>query len=408
MAGKDGIKIAILLGDAGMETLGRARALAEAVQTARPIGRLVTSIAIGLPVGDESLWRRNASWLLEGLSNVVVRRLSWERVLSGNARRMFAPNDLPISLQGIERVTLPRDWGTNFLDCDQWLLLAGPQIGGVYPARPTAVFCSDLAVRRHPGAFAASIYAPYWNDQTAAFRLWRQSGLAVATDPLTAADLVDYAGVRPDKVVALTEPLDLDLPAAPDRLQRDPGQLLVRIEPDDLHGVDMAFRALRGYFSEGGQLRPVIATETPPEAFGPQSQIPQIVLLPDSVRSMLEDLPYERLVSHQRWARLLAQSGSVWMTRRAGGDGRSLRQALRSSARVLSADSPMARLAGEQAGGNLTLLPSVTVDGMVDCLHAFEEAASATVTAAVKASNPRALSREVGFILDRLQEVRHG
>jgi len=131
MAGDDGLKIAVLLGDTKMETLDRARALVEAV---RSVGARVGSIAIGLPTADEVYWRRSASWLLDGLSDVVVRRMSWERVLAQNARRMFAPFNLPISLQGIKRLTLPRDWGTNFLDCDQWLLVAGPEIGGVFPA----------------------------------------------------------------------------------------------------------------------------------------------------------------------------------------------------------------------------------------------------------------------------------
>lgn len=406
MGGDDGLKIAILLGDARMDTLGRARALVQAVQAAQPVGTRVTSIAIGLPVGDEALWRRNASWLLDGLADVVVRRLSWERVLAANARRMFAPLDLPVSLQAIERVTLPRDWGTNFLDCDQWLLVAGPEIGGVYPARPTAVFCADLAARRAPAAYAMSIHAPYWEDQTAAFRMWRQSAVAVASDPLTAADLTSYAGVSPGKVMTLIEPLDLPLPEVPARLVRDPRQLLVRIEPDDLHGVDIVFRGLRRYLAEGGQLRPVIATEAPSEAFGPQSQIPQIAFLPGPVREMLEDLPIERVVSHQRWARLLAQSGSVWITRRAGGDGRTLRQALRSGTPVLCADSSLARSAYELAGGAMTLLPPVTVDGMVDALHAFETDLAQAKPAPVRQPDAARLHREIGFVLDRLAEVR--
>lgn len=402
MAGNDGLKIAVLLGDVTIETLDRARALVEAV---RSIGSRVGSIAIGLPIGDEVSWRRNAGWLSDGLSDVVVRRMSWERVLAENVCRMFAPLNLPVSLQGIERLTLPRDWGTNFLDCDQWLLVAGPDIGGVFPARPTAIFCGNLVARRTPAAVARSMHAPYWDDQTAAFRLWRQSAVAVANSPLIAADLTSYAGVRPEKVITLSVPLDFELPDVPARLQRNPKKLLVRIEPDDAHAVGHVLPALQRYLSEGGGLLPLIATETPIDAFGPKSQIPEIVWLPESVRHMIEGLQIEQLLSHQRWAELLAQSGSVWITSGANSDGGSLRQALRSGARVISLDCQITRLASEQAGGTLELHPQLTVDDMVDTLHRVEADMGNATGSPVKTSDLASLRREIGFVLDRLLEV---
>jgi hypothetical protein len=403
MAGDDGLKIAVLLGDTKMETLNRARALVEAV---RSVGARVGSIAIGLPTADEVYWRRSASWLLDGLSDVVVRRMSWERVLAQNARRMFAPFNLPISLQGIKRLTLPRDWGTNFLDCDQWLLVAGPEIGGVFPAKPTAIFCGSLVARRVPTAVARSIDAPYWDDQTAAFRMWRQSAVAVANSPLTAADLTSYAGVRPEKIVTLSVPLDSRLPDAPARLKRDRRQLLLRIEPDDAHALNVVLPALQRYLSEGGGLLPVIATEAPTAAFGSKSQIPEIIWLPEAVRHMVERLPIEQLVSHQRWAELLALSGNVWITVGANSDGGSLRQALRSGARVISLDCQLTRLASQQAGGAMVLIPQLTVDDMVETLHRVEADMGNASGLPVLTSDLASLRREIGFVLDRLLEVR--
>jgi len=403
MAGVDGLKIAILLGVGTMATLVRARALVEAVRSA---GTRVGSIVIGLPTENEVSWRRSADWLRDGLSDVVVRRMSWERPLAESVRRMFAPLNLPVSLQGIQRVTLPRDWGSNFLDCDQWLLLAGPEIGGVFPARPTAIFCDHLGARRTPTVFASSVHAPYWEDQTTAFRMWRQSAVAVTNNPLTAADLTSYAGVRPEKVITLGVPLDLRPPEVPDRLQRDPRQLLVRMEPNAAHDSDLVLLALQRYLTEGGGLLPVIATELPTDAFGQKSQLPEIVFLPEKVRHMVEGLQIEQLVSYQRWAELLAQSGSVWITAGANSDGLSLRQALRSGARVISLDCQLTHLASEQAGGALTLLPQITVDDMVDTLHRVEADMDNASGLPVKASDLASLRREIGFVLDRLLEVR--
>ena len=163
--------------------------------------------------------------------------------------------------------------------------------------------------------------------------------------------------------------------------------------------------ALQRYLSEGGGLLPLIATETQIDAFGLKSQIPEIVWLPESVRHMIEGLQIEQLLSHQRWAELLAQSGSVWITSGANSDGGSLRQALRSGARVISLDCQITRLASEQAGGTLELHPQLTVDDMVDTLHRVEADMGNAIGSPVKTSDLASLRREIGFVLDRLLEV---
>lgn len=409
MLGDKRLKIGILLGDARLDTLRRARVLAKALLAARPIMRQVGHVAIGLPVGDEQLWRRNAAWLADAADAVTVRRLSWERVLAGNAKRMFAAHPLPVATQAIDRVTLPRDWGSNFLDCDMWMVVAGPEIGGVYPVRPTAIFCSDLAARRVPGAYAAAICAPYWQDQITAFRLWRQSTAVIASDPLTAGDLLDYAGVAPDRIVTLSQPLDLPArnPAKP--AHPDVRELLIRIEPDMLHAVDSAILALRRYLAEGGTLHPIFATEAPPDAFGPSSNIPQIAFLSGQARSMLKDIPVEQIVSHERWERLLDQAAAVWMTREAGCDGASLRQALRSGKPVLAPAGPQADHALGLAGGAMVQYGTLTVDDRVEGLHRLEAmlAKRRPATATIDPDGA-VLSREIGFVVDRLEETSHG
>lgn len=409
MSGDNGLKIAVLLGDARLDTLRRGKVLAEALLASQPILRRATEVTIGLPVGDDTLWRRNAAWLTGNSDAVTVRRLSWERVLTNNAKRMFVAQRLPISLQAIDRVTLPRDWGSNFLDCDRWMVVAGADIGGVYPGRPTAIFCSDLSARRVPFDYAPGIGAPYWQLQTDAFRLWRQSAAVVASDPVTAADLLYYAGVSPDRIVEMSQPLELDPQSSPTAASRDALQLLLRVEPDARHSVDDAILALQQYLLEGGRMRPVIATEALPIAFGRNSNIPQIALLPSQARELLDDIPIAQIVSHERWQRLLDQAAAVWMAREAGCDGAALRQALRSGKPILAPATPQSDRASEQAGGALLKYGTATVDERVDALHRLEELLTKNVEAAPTIAPERSvLNREIGFILDRMEESSHG
>lgn len=402
------LKAAVLLGDTTLETLTRARALVAAVHAAKPLGYFDTEIVAGLPTIEGGWWQEQAQRLTQGLPHAMVRRLAWERVLANDARRMFEALDLPVSLAEVERVTLPRDWGANFLDCDCWLVVGGTSIGGVYPARPTAVFCPDLAQRRIPAAYADSLGSAFWSEQTTAFRLWRQSSAVVATDPTTAEDLVSYAGVSPDNVIELLSPLDCNLPDPPKFLSRSSQWLLLRIEPDLRYGADKVLCGLRQYLAEGGGLRPMLATETPVEAWRRTSVRPEIALLPSSVREILDEVRIEPVTSLEDWTRLLAQHSLAWLPREHGGDGQLLRQALRSGLRVLCADVLVQRQAHRLVEGAATFYKARCASEIADALHHFERDEPAP---SVEAGKPLLgagdLAREIGFVLDRLREAAH-
>lgn len=401
-------KVAVLLGDHGVETLARARGLVQAVLAARPLGCSGTQVAIGLPAADGHEWHERAQRLAQDLPQVTVRRLAWERVPSGNVRRMFEPLDLPVSLAGLDRVTLPRDWGANFLDCDCWLVVSGTVPKGVYPARPTAVFCADLAQRRAPFAYARGMDAPFWSDQLAAFRLWRQSSAVVATDPVTAADLVSYAGIAPEKVIELAHPLDCDLPPQPAHLARASDTLLVRFEPDQRYAGETVLSGLKLYLAEGGGLHPSLAMEMADAESGHDTGRPGDVPAAQDLRDLLGDLRIERIASLADWARLLARHSRVWFPREHGGDGLMTRQALRSGARVLCADTPVQRRAHALAGGAATFYTARSAAEIADTLHLFEQAGlAAPAPAAARAPAPGRLALEIGFVLDRLREAVH-
>jgi hypothetical protein len=405
MNARHNLKVAILLGDHSLDTLYRARALGEALQCAKPLQHKVGDIVFGLPDSVPRLWKENARFLSDKLDNATVRRTSWERVLSDNVQRMFEHLRLPVSLQGIERVALPRDWGTNFLDCNRWIVLEATTCLGVYPARPTAVFCADLAQRRAPDAYAESIHAPFWKDQAAAFRLWRQSSIVIAHDMLTAQDLLSYAGVPPEKICHMEQPLDCAIRAGVQRAPLENNNLLIRLEPDERYCSEMVFHGLQQYRDEGGSLRPVFAVEVPTEAIGAKSNLPQVVHLPDRLREMLNDTRVERISTPNYWSRLLRQHNRVWLPREHGGDGQALRHALRAGVRALCPDTLVNRNAQRHAGGSAIFYKARGASDIADTLHDFaqSERASSASASTIEIDKQR-LAIAVGFILDRLQE----
>lgn len=408
MGPKRNLKVAALVADHSFEGLARVRAIVQAVLAAKPLGFDSTEVVVGLAPSGERWWQEQARLLSEGLPRATVRRLSWERILADNVTRMFEPLDLPVSLEGVERVTLPRDWGANFLDCDCWLVIGNVGIGGVYPARPTAVFCSDLAQRRIPWAYADSMEASFWTDQVSAFRLWRQSSVVVTSNPTTARDLVSYAGVAPEKVIELVSPLDWEPQDPMEPLRRAQDELLVRFEPNLHYACETVLCGLHLYQTEGGQLRPVLATEISSTALGTSSDLPQIVCLPDQVREMLKIVRFERLNSIKDWSRLLAKHECVWLPREHGGDGLTLRRVLRSGARALCADTLVHRRAHNLVGGAAMFYKGNTASEIADAAHAFERSQlSAPVLEPASTVTRSALATEIGFVLDRLQEAVH-
>lgn len=403
------MKVGILLpAGSDLAALNKAKVLAAAALSARPLQGKVAAVAIGLPQGDETIWRRNETFLRQGRSDIVVRHLVWETVPAGNARRMYPAYGCNFVLDGIPRVALPRDWGTNFTDCDVWFNLADPALGALYTLKPTAHFVTDLAMRRVPHAYAHGHAAEYWMRQDEAFRLWRQSGLLVAVDQATAQDLVGYAGVTPDRVKLLKQPIwsAPPLPNAPLKSARS--QLLWRVEPTPLHDFGAAARGLRLYLSEGGGLDPILATEMPLEALGQASNLPDVVHLPRFVRDMLEDLPAERVVSQSRWGRLLAQAGAVWESRIAGGEGSMIRDAAAFGLPVLAADYPLQQAAAAATRAKACFYSPDSPDAIADALHRLEGELGKAPPRPATSSDPDLLALQIGFVLDRLAETSHG
>lgn len=398
------MKIAILLGDSRLESIIRARALAEAFLEATPMNGESIQVTIGLPVVDDGEWKRQAEWLRAGSPAIMVRRLDWREVPVDNALRMHESAQPFVSLARCSSVLLPQDWGNNFTDCAAWVVLAEPGLGAVYPIRPTVFFCVELASRRTPYAFCDDFKAPFWDRQLAAFQMWRQAGFVVTTDRLTAADIVSYAGVSPDRVLYLPNSFDLHEIDDSRSMSGQPQRLMIRMEPDSLHDADATLRGLHLYLSEGGELQPVIACEMSSAAFGSQSNIPAVVALPIEVRHLVEELPIEQLTTAAHWARLLYRASAVWSPRLSG-QGSHLDWPLRVGRPLLSADHPIAREVRQRVGSAIVLYSPGCPSAVADALHSFAADLASAPEPHLAAADRAVQATQATLIVDRLLEI---
>lgn len=398
------MKIAILLGDSRLESIIRARALAEALLEATPMNGESVRVAIGLPVADDNEWKRQAAWLRAESPAIIVRRLDWREVPVDDALRMHESAQPLVSLARCSDVLLPQDWGNNFTDCDAWVVLAEPGLGAVYPIRPTAFFCVELASRRTPYAFCNDFRAPFWDLQLAAFQVWRQAGVVVTTDRLTAADIVSFAGVSPDRVMHLPHAFDLQEIEASGSMSSQPRRLMIRMEPDSLHDTDATLRGLHLYLSEGGELQPMVACQTPTAGFSCQSNLAAVAALPIEVRRLIEELPIEQLTTAAQWARLLRRASAIWSPRLSG-QGSHLDWPLRVGRPLLSADHPVAREVKQCAGSAIVLYSPGSPTAVADALHSFATELSSAPECHLAAPDLAVQAMQATLIVDRLLEM---
>ena len=359
------MKVGILLPAAlDLGLLRRARQLSLLIGDIEDADGTSWSAVIGLPHESEKQWREIERELRAANTRTVVRHLKWEPVLVENARRMFANLPATLDLEGIDEVVVPRDWGWNFQDCDAVIAFADPGLGAVLPLAPTVFYCPDLAVRIVPEAAARSIDDPYWQRQTDAFRIWRQSSV-VTSDVSTIDDLVSYAGVRRERLELVPNLLDHDeeMPAA---VGGRSATLAWLIGPASLHDLENAVKALETYSSEGGRLDPVVVHDGLSSADATDFYSEG---LPTRVADSLYGLPSKVLSSDRELFRYLGQAAALWSSRLAGGEGEAPLLAAQAGIPFVGADYQANRAA---ADGSAVLYPLNDPLAMADALHAVE------------------------------------
>lgn len=362
------------------------------------------SVAIGVPHESEREWRAIERDLRRANPQAIVRHLKWEQVPVENARRMFASLSPELGLDGIEDVVVPRDWGWNFQDCDALIVFTDPALGAVLSLKPTLFYCSDLAVRIVPEVAARSIDDEYWERQTEAFRIWRQSKVVTA-DPNTIEDIVSYAGVRRERVSLFPNLLDYEV--EPSAGARGGSTLAWMIGSIPLYDLENAAKGLQTYLAEGGGLEPVAVYDSIRMGRSDPSAI-YSEGLPTAVADLVYGLPNVSVASERELFRLLDRSSALWSSRLAGGEGEEPLLSAQAGIGFVGADYEANRAVLKDSVIPAKLYPLNDPLAMADALHAIEEASGTAPRRPAKASQAAEKRAIIRSIIEDLFEASSG
>ena len=398
------LKIAILLRDRpGWRLIRRTAELAAELSLAQDNHGRSVELTVGVPHSDEKEWRAAERQLRRRVPSVIVRHVEWVRIPVANAKRMFA--DLPRSLDvsGLDHVSVPRDWGWNFQDCDLWIDMADTRRGAILPLRPIAHYCAGLPERYIPDAYAPSIHDPLWPLQVETFRMWRQ-GLVLTSDSDTATDLISYAGVRRERIELIPDLLDALPPAPTIAAERDPYLVAWMLRGNGLDDLRNALTGLAAYYREGGTLQ----VEMTVEQHEVLANHPSYGGLPHDLQELYLGLPRTFFHGARELERFLPRAGILWSSETAGGEAEYVHDAIRSGLQLLAPSFPLNERAVTRLGAMATLYERDDPLAITDALHQLEQQAAARTEAPVAARVER-LQRTASFsfLLDRMLERSH-
>lgn len=400
------LKIAILLPThPDWRMIRRAGELGAALIEARSLDPRPVEITFGLPEAWEKRWLMGEKLLRQRLPGVIVRHVEWTRIPVANAKRMFFDFPPNLDLEGITEISVPRDWGWNFQDCDCWISFADPGQGAILPLRPTTFFCTGLPERYIADAVAGSIHDDYWTRQVDAFRIWRQS-LVITSDPDTLTDIAGYAGVRRNRIELAPDLLGDVIEAAPEQPSRMFDRIVWRLTGTQLDDLSNALQGLATYYREGGSLEVVLAAEN----YDVVAAHPARAGLPGDLRDLYDQLEKATCRGLAEFERLIGGAGIYWASETAGGVSDHLHEAGRAGLTLLAPDYGLNRQGVERLGLCATLYERDDPLAICDALHALEQGDEGDRTdVAARGDAPSAEQRAqaFGFLIDRMAEALH-
>ncbi|WP_156400756.1 MULTISPECIES: hypothetical protein [unclassified Ensifer] len=367
------MKIAIILPEKAIyRDVWRAAKLAELLQFLKGADGAEVEVVIGLPRAADEVWRRGEAEIKAIAPRCIVRHLGWERVATEMALRMYPA--IQSDLEGIHEVSIPRDWGWNFTDCDAWIVLADAWHGAVLPLKPTAFYVRDLAARYVPSAFGQDLHAPYWERQTDAFRLWRQSHAVVASSDATLDDLSSYAGVRRSRLIKVPAFRALPVRRVKSERTADP-TLLWLVEPDAGYDLANALEGLRIYKAEGGLARILVAGVNAHRLVSSELAS-ELRTVPTWSRKVLECAALEPIAHESDLRRLIQRVDLVWSSALADGENEGLVRASAANLPFIGYRYPQSEMLAEALGVRVSFYNQSTPPEIADALHLASDATS--------------------------------
>jgi len=220
------------------------------------IGRVEVVIGLLADAGYDMAAQMRACRMIGNA--VAIRPFHWLEMEAEAARLIYPPDTVP---DIAPKVWIPDDGARQFRDADAWIYFSDHSRGIVPWLRPTAVFCADLLPRRLGRLVDVSASEQALQALAVTMTGWRRARCVCATTPSTLADVISYAGVRPDRAIYVplqTEPPVVAANGNPPTIGAVPGILWVTNSAFHENHRN-AVHALQAYFAAGGALDVTVA-----------------------------------------------------------------------------------------------------------------------------------------------------
>lgn len=290
------------------------------------------------------------------IPRTTLRRFHWASIDPHDAARIY---DFPVP--DTPHLMAPRDGKFDFLDCDGWIVFSNSLEGFVVPSRPIGVFCADLIQRYVPEIFGGLEAKGLWALQDETFKSWRRSRFVFSTTPATRQDVIEYAGVVPER--AILTPTFID-PLAGGQLAPDTG--LVPDKPYILWVTNAsphknargALAALKVYYETlGGNLDVVICGQDT-EKLNPAADNRAAIASEFARESeVLKHLRFLGEVSDETYAALVERASVIWHNVITDNGTFVAFDAARTGRYFVSSDYPQMRYLCERYGVDTTFHP---------------------------------------------------
>jgi len=304
---------------------------------------------------------------------IELRETSWVVATKQSVENIMQMEGHLASLNSPEYL-IPRDYSSDFLDTDCWIIVSDSLIRPPAPLRRYGVVIHDCLAR-------------YFKEYQVPVALEGRTSTArgadfiLTTTPQTREDVISFHGVHPDRVILVPEDFGMDIDELPDNNQTTIENYFIWPTNDLIHKNHLnAINGLIRYYNRGGNLN-VIMTGFNIEKFDINEKFDDNQLLPHVVafreRVKNNKILKERLIicpnlnKHEYYS-LIKKSHFLWHPVLTDNGTFTVIEAAMLGIPGLSSDYPQMHYKDQYFGLNLTFFDQKSPEAIADALIRME------------------------------------
>jgi hypothetical protein len=304
---------------------------------------------------------------------IELRETTWEVATKETVENIMQLEGHLASLNSSEYL-IPRDYSSDFLDTDYWIIVSDSLIHPPAPLRRYGLVIHDCLAR---------YFKEYQNPQILEGRTAAARGADVilSTTPQTREDIISFHGIHPDRVILIPFEFGMDTDELPVNDLKVTEKYFIWPTNDAIHKNHLnAINGLIRYYEKGGKLS-VIMTGFGVEKFLINEQLEQNQLLPHVVTSREKiknnKMLQERLLIHPNLSKyeyysLIRKSQFLWHPALTDNGTFTVVEAAMLGIPGLSSDYPQMHYLDHYFGLNLTFFDQNSPESIAKALMKME------------------------------------